>query len=74
MKIKPCPFCGCVELDFCRTNEVASWVECTFCGGQTQHAAKREDAIRLWNKRSKRNSNAKFIEDDDVNKESPCPE
>jgi len=66
MKIKPCPFCGCVELLFYRTNPAACWVECNFCSGQTQHAAKREDAIQLWNERSKKKGNAEIVHDDDA--------
>ncbi len=51
-KILSCPFCGYEMVDICRTNENACWVECVNCGGKSESAATREEAIANWNRRS----------------------
>ena len=50
-EIKCCPFCGHDLVEVSRTNENACWIECDFCGGQSESAASRKEAIANWNRR-----------------------
>ena len=49
-----CPFCGGFEVNICRTNPNACWVECAneTCGAQTNSRRSRTDAIAVWNRRA----------------------
>lgn len=50
--LKPCPFCGNTRV-FVMYSEIhkAYFVFCTNCKASTNVAARKEDAIYLWNKR-----------------------
>lgn len=51
--LKPCPFCGSthVRVMYSETHK-AYFVFCTNCKASTNVAARKEDAIYLWNKRA----------------------
>lgn len=49
--IKVCPFCGSYEVNTCRTNENACWIECSICYATTQSDKTRGQAIKIWNRR-----------------------
>ena len=66
MKIRTCPFCGSTKVEICRTNEFACWVRCAECGADAPSAAKREDAIGIWNFRPKIDLPAEIVEDMDM--------
>ena len=65
--LKPCPFCGCKELELCRTNEHACWVRCDTCGADAPSNADRSKAIEIWNTRQAVAGNAVFVTDDEKN-------
>lgn len=50
-KILPCPFCGCVEVEVCRTNPRACWIRCAGCGADAESNRTRKIAIENWNRR-----------------------
>lgn len=63
----PCPFCGCEELELCRTNENACWVRCHGCGGESQTHKTRKGALKNWNRRFDSTViDARIVEDDDA--------
>jgi Lar family restriction alleviation protein len=56
-KLKPCPFCGCVELTVWTRREwsadpMSFYVECS-CGGKAWEARTQEEAIAAWNRRAR---------------------
>lgn len=50
-KLKPCPFCGSKRIDISSNGKVCVCF-CTNCKASTNLAARKEDAIYLWNKRA----------------------
>lgn len=61
-EIKGCPFCGSDEVEICRTNENACWVQCAECGADAESAPKREQALANWNRRA--NTQIAIVVDD----------
>ncbi len=51
--LKPCPFCGStrIHVRYSDLNK-AHFVYCTNCKASSNVAARKEDAIYLWNKRA----------------------
>jgi Lar family restriction alleviation protein len=68
IEIKACPFCGSLKVWICRTNEYACWVRCGECGADAPSAAKREDAIDIWNTRPDIDWPAEITQDDEKEK------
>lgn len=50
-ELKPCPFCGSKRIGISSNGKVYVAV-CTNCKASTNLAARKEDAIYLWNKRA----------------------
>lgn len=50
-ELKPCPFCGCHEIDIIE----GSWVECHDCRNGTEPLTSRGKAIASWNRRAEDN-------------------
>ena len=50
-KLKPCPFCGSKRIDIASNGKVYVCY-CTNCKASTNTAARKDDAIYLWNKRA----------------------
>lgn len=64
--LKPCPFCGSNDLEFCNTWTAHYWVECNGCDAQCgdheqvsrdpdkleDHQASKAAAIAAWNSRT----------------------
>ena len=48
-KFKPCPFCGCNEIEVCRT--IPYWCACTGCYAEAPSARTIKQAVAIWNKR-----------------------
>ena len=67
-RIKSCPFCGSDIVDICRTNKNACWIECANCTAQTESNPLLNEAIKIWNRRSRKISYATVR--DDQNNES----
>jgi len=63
-ELKSCPFCGCIELQVCRTNKNACWIRCGSCGSDSESAPSRKKAIANWNRRATPTV-ATIIEDDE---------
>ena len=63
--IKCCPFCGSHEVDVCRTNPNACWIECPKCWGRSTSHKTRSGAIRHWNRRHYDDVPSRIVEDDD---------
>ena len=63
-QVLSCPFCGCEELELCRTNPNACWVRCGGCGADAESHKDRKQAISNWNRRQDP-SPASFEEDDE---------
>lgn len=49
--MKPCPFCGCGEVEDCQT--MSWWCRCMRCGCDAPSATSRAGARRIWNHRPK---------------------
>jgi len=52
-KMKPCPFCGTDKPVLCKYTEGTVWWYCSNCGAIGPEAETKSAATRLWNKRSK---------------------
>jgi Lar family restriction alleviation protein len=63
-KVKPCPFCGSKKVNFERTSNC--WVRCLGCKADGPAHRERQEAIRMWNRRSKTAGLAKIIFDDEA--------
>ena len=55
-KLKPCPFCGSIELNgiYCEYNLVypVFWIECLQCGAQSINKETLDEAVSWWNRRA----------------------
>ena len=53
-ELKPCPFCGCEEVEYCNTNEFSYWFRCVDCGTDsgTYNTNSKEEAVAFWNTRT----------------------
>ena len=60
--LKPCPFCGCEELDKNTTNPFAHWIECSNCGCQTKSGECWQEAVDNWNQRAKQDEIGEAIQ------------
>jgi Lar family restriction alleviation protein len=65
-EIKPCPFCGCKEVEICRTNINACWVRCNGCGSDSNSNPTRKTAIEIWNNRPIIEGLATIVDDQDA--------
>jgi Lar family restriction alleviation protein len=61
-KIKLCPFCGSNKVDVCYT--AVYWIRCAKCGADGNNGKTKDDAIREWNKRTKKVGFAEIEFDD----------
>lgn len=58
VKLKPCPFCGCEEINIREKehpslyDKKAYYLWCDKCGGRTDIYDTKEKAIRKWNGRA----------------------
>ena len=59
MKLKPCPFCGSTDIDTYETDTGIMglrgyhYVMCGDCYAETSKMDKKQDAVKLWNRRAK---------------------
>jgi len=51
IKLKPCPFCGSSDIEYCQTNDRANWFECEDCGAQQSSQDTERLAALSWNER-----------------------
>lgn len=51
-ELKPCPFCGCEQMNTYKSNNTDIWyVSCDRCGVRTEGDTSKEYAIAAWNRR-----------------------
>lgn len=62
--IKNCPFCGSAKVEISRTYH--AWVSCAKCGAEAESHSTRAGAIRSWNRRSRKVTDAKVVYDADA--------
>ena len=50
-ELKHCPFCGSEVLFLQRTDTGKCYIACVECGSRSGNYAKKDDAIKAWNRR-----------------------
>jgi hypothetical protein len=51
--LKPCPFCGSIDLDYFNNREGNFWIHCKNCKGESGIGKGKEEAKKVWNMRKR---------------------
>ena len=51
-KLKPCPFCGSIDVEEKQYGDNEFWVSCADCGARIPEYEDYDEAIEAWNRRT----------------------
>ena len=50
--LKPCPFCGSIDVEEKQYGDNEFWVSCADCGARISEYEDYDEAIEAWNRRA----------------------